>query len=275
MSHACVIVNVGKIADLVEQGFAEEGKMPTVATLEGRTVAVETGPLVDLLEPYNENTEVPRYRDYKTPREKAYDIQSVSKNWETYKATLDRRFTEPPTPRERTGNNPRSVDQATWERYVAEHEMAWENIAALYSDEEVAAAYNAYWTREDSGDRLYVGKAPDDRHTALYRWSTYNPQSKWDYWQVIEEAWPMKNGDEKKPIALASEIDWDVLFKGDHLPGFAFVDEAEGWVENGRLIWFGMSTDGDKSEDAWRQRFRTWVDNLPASAVMVAVDYHI
>lgn len=333
MSHAAVLVNVGRMADLVEDGYAEEGELPSDALLEGRTVAVESGPLMDLMEPYNENTEVPRYRDYLSQRAKASEIQTVTKPLEKHEATLDKRYEDPPTPRERTGGDTGTVDQATWERYVNEYEMAWENIAALYTDEEVAAAYNTYWTKEDSGgERLYVDTEVGARghehirpagQTSIYRWSTYNPQSKWDWWTIggrwagtlrlksggwrivntkgWDATWWSENGwassdsaeifteDEKAKttlptdgewvpagldVAFARDIDWDHMFE-DGPPGHAYLDAAEGWMENSKLIWFGMSTDGQHQEDEWGRRFHAWVDALPEDAVIVAVDYHI
>jgi hypothetical protein len=268
MSHACVIVNVGRLADLVEDGNAEEGALPDVAYLEGRSF--ETGPLIDLLEPYNENTEVPRYRDYETKREKARKIETVTKAWEKYTPTLDIRFEQPVSPNE--AHDRRTVEQDVWVKAWDEYEAAWAAIADLYTDVEVVDAYARYW---GSGtDEKYFIDTESTHETTIYRWSTYNPQSKWDYWTVIEQAWPTKSGS-TEPIALAKDIDWDKLFEGDNLPGFAFVDTEKGWTENARLGWWGMALDPKEGQLSWRDRFRKWVDELPEDAVMVAVDYHI
>lgn len=331
MSHAVVLVNVGRQSDLVEQGIAEEGGLPSKALLEGRMVAVESGPLAELMAPYDENTEVPRYRDYDSKREKARKIESVTRDYNagehTYKATLDARFTPPITPREEF-TDIRNVSDVAWKDAWRRYEIALEAIADLYTDEEVAAAYNAYWAQHGGEDtEYYVSLEPDDVHeTRIYHWSTYNPQSKWD-WYVIGGRWSgalrLKRGgwrivntkgwdasywsneqgwadietayvftDAEKAafanvptdgewvpagadIALARDIDWDALFEGGDTPGHAYVDKAEGWVENGKMIWFGMSTDGDNDQATWVLKYRKWTDDMPADSVIVAVDYHI
>lgn len=264
MTHANALVSVGPMTDY------DETDLPDQAYLEGRTF--ESSTLTELMEPYNENTEVPRYRDYRTIAEKAREIVSITKPWEKHDATLDVRFRpEPRNPRDR-GVSPNMPNEwkAAWDEYDKERKEWEQHVASLYTDEEVAAAYNTYWTREESGDRLYVGDDGAPHETLLYRWSTYNPQSKWDYWQIIGNGLYLKDGTEAT-IARKRDIDWDRMFT-DRLPSYALVDEEHGWFEKGHLGWWGTSWDEKDDHD---ERYRAIVDGWGEDDVIVLCDYHI
>jgi hypothetical protein len=141
----------------------------------------------------------------------------------------------------------------------------------------------------------YDGEEP--RHSfdeqGLYQMSTYNPQSKWDWW-VIGGRWTgfyrLKDdakgitgqvgtfGDPAEPGCV------DVARKGDIVgPGieerslqtYAVIDGEGEWHAPGRMGWFGMSSEGDNDRDQFTKWFvKFWAD-LPDETWLAVVDMHI
>ena len=107
--------------------------------------------------------------------------------------------------------------------------------------------------------------------------STYNPDSKWDWYSVggrwggflhYKDADP---GFEETNIAYIHELDIDYLL--EHTP-FCFVTEDGEWVEKGEMGWW-CSVSNEKSEETWKQQFTDYVKSLDANCLVTAVDFHI
>lgn len=107
--------------------------------------------------------------------------------------------------------------------------------------------------------------------------STYNPDSKWDWYSVggrwggflhYKDADP---GFEETNVAYIHELDMDYLFK--HTP-FCFVTEDGEWKEKGEMGWW-CSVSNEKSEETWKQQFTDYVKSLDANCLVTAVDFHI
>lgn len=110
--------------------------------------------------------------------------------------------------------------------------------------------------------------------------STYNPNSKWD-WYVIGGRWDgyliLKETDDSNEHltsnqAYASEIDWDLMLDNNHIP-YCFVDDNGYWNEVGQMGWFGVSFN-EKDKDIWKQEFKNYISSIPDYLVTV-VDFHI
>jgi hypothetical protein len=100
--------------------------------------------------------------------------------------------------------------------------------------------------------------------------STYNPNSKWDWYEVggrWENCLTLKNG-EKTSEATIGEIDWNKTM----IP-FAFVINSN-WYEKGQMGWWGMSIN-DKAEAKWKREFMKAIKDLPENTEITAVDMHI
>ena len=107
--------------------------------------------------------------------------------------------------------------------------------------------------------------------------STYNPESKWDWYSVggrwngflhYKDADP---GFEKTNEAYIHELDMDYLL--EHIP-FCFVTEDGEWREKGEMGWWG-SVSNEKPEDSWKQQFVDYVKSLDESCLVTVVDFHI
>lgn len=110
--------------------------------------------------------------------------------------------------------------------------------------------------------------------------TTYNPNSKWD-WYSVGGRWNnyiyLKEKDpEGNPIqvnqAYFDEIDWDYML--EHKIPFCFVDEDGEWHERGEMGWWACVTN-EKPESDWNQMFREYVQSIDANCLVTAVDFHI
>lgn len=101
--------------------------------------------------------------------------------------------------------------------------------------------------------------------------STYNPNSKWD-WYTEGGRWnaPLILKDGNTAIyATVGEVDWDKTM----IP-FCFTSPDGEWFEKGEMGWWCM-VDGEKSEDDWKQEFKSFLKYLDEDTTVVAIDFHI
>jgi hypothetical protein len=111
--------------------------------------------------------------------------------------------------------------------------------------------------------------------------STYNPDSKWD-WYDIGGRWngflPLKEKDDNgNPIctnmARVDEIDWNYLFENKYVP-FCFVTEGGCWEEKGEMGWWGI-TINEQPEDVWDIKFKNYIRTLDPDCEVTVIDFHI
>ena len=107
--------------------------------------------------------------------------------------------------------------------------------------------------------------------------STYNPDSKWD-WYSIGGRWDgfLHYKDEEPGFAETNEayiheLDMDYLL--EHVP-FCFVTEDGEWREKGKMGWW-CSISNEKSEETWKQQFVDYVKSLDTNCLVTVVDFHI
>ena len=146
-------------------------------------LVIGEGDLEDLLAPYDENMEITPYKAY----------------WDT-------------------------DDHKRWEQILRDPKNSsgggYSGAKLLKGDgpslEDVASAYNARYS-EGNEDKVFV----DDG--GIYQWSTYNPQSKWDWWQLggrwagYFHAKPGASGEFGEPSwgGSSEDGDADAIRKGD------------------------------------------------------------
>lgn len=108
----------------------------------------------------------------------------------------------------------------------------------------------------------------------MFYWSTYNPKSKWDWFQ-IGGRWPGK----LYPDAVTYPRDslGGNVRKVSELPSdltlWALVTDDGEWHESGRMGWWGMSSD-DKDPDKWDAE-RSELLSAHRDHLLVVVDCHI
>lgn len=111
--------------------------------------------------------------------------------------------------------------------------------------------------------------------------TTYNPDSKWD-WYEVGGRWSgflvLKEKDEEGDIietnqALFSEIDWDYMLNHRY-PPFCFVDIEGSWNEKGEMGWWGIAFD-EKPDTTWEDTFKEYLKTVEDDCLVTVVDFHI
>lgn len=111
--------------------------------------------------------------------------------------------------------------------------------------------------------------------------STYNPDSKWD-WYSIGGRWNgflvLKERDEEGDIietneALVGEVDWDYMLE-HKFPPFCYTDEDGEWFEKGEMGWWGVAFD-EQPEDTWLNQFKDYLNEVDSDCLVTVIDFHI
>ena len=112
--------------------------------------------------------------------------------------------------------------------------------------------------------------------------STYNPDSRWD-WYSIGGRWHSylylkevdDNGERiKVDQANFGEIDWDYMINSGTIP-FCFVTEDGDWVEKGEMGWWGCVSNETPNE-SWKETFKRYINSIEDNDCLVtAIDFHI
>lgn len=267
MSHYTVLCNLGTTIDPTDGEAINEA-------------------LAALLAPYDENERVDQYKRRVDAEEKGRAAMSCTEDYEssngkerkTYKATLERRWVaDPRTPRafaeeyRRDHPEERAIPDDIWLSVQQRYSADLVAIGALYTDEEIAKAKNDYWGHdeedEDDSETLHFDE------DGLFRWSTYNPKSKWD-WYSVGGRWQgyfvtRKAGllgepgvfgsrsllnPEQVDVTRVSDIDWEAMKQ-------AHVEEMMRWyTECGPdqlLSWEDGIKKSDVTAEQWRERAET------------------
>lgn len=135
------------------------------------------------------------------------------------------------------------------------------------SAEETLKKYNNFESEKDLKDYIkYYWETLDEEGNVL---STYNPNSKWDWWVIGGRwsNWLLHQGEYLENIATVQEctqIDTP----------FCFIDLDGNWHESAKMGWWGMTSD-DKDEDVWENEFREYLSSVPKDTVLTVIDFHI
>lgn len=123
--------------------------------------------------------------------------------------------------------------------------------------------------------------------------TTYNPDSKWDWWQIggrWNGYWTFVSAESSAPVAgcrswtnehedtptLATNSGRVAEIAAETMrPTWAAVDLDGTWNEKAKMGWFGLSDATDDSEEAWRREYSKWIAALPKDTWIVLLDCHI
>lgn len=99
--------------------------------------------------------------------------------------------------------------------------------------------------------------------------STYNPNSKWDWW-VVGGRWSgYFNGEDSITIG-----EYKKILADDNIP-WAVVGSDGVWQEQGQMWWFAMNDATEESTECFKGSFRDLIDSTPDDWYITAVDCHI
>ena len=205
----------------------------------------EGADLEELLAPYDENLDVPKYVEYTKEQAIAHEREEI----EGYKDSwIYKEYIKDP------------------EKYKAEHADNPAHIKYL----EVEYPKRLKWTDEQCYEEIrswYEDDMVDDEGN-LY--SKYNPKSKWDWYEIggrWDGALVSKDGQGVNEC-YAGKIDWE---KTD--TPFAFITPDGEWHEKGKMGWWAIVSD-EKEKDAWKEEFRKAVEEY-GDCYVISVDCHI
>lgn len=217
-----------------------------------------------LLAKYDENRDVPRYR--KHTKQEAIAL--------TRKEIADRK----------------EYSYDKWQSDPVEYESKVSNpnhLAYLRGDDPERSFLKEYETimGSDEGAWKEAIKWEDDYdEEGIY--STYNPDSKWDWWSIggrwsgaVLNAKPQPKetdffGKEWTPY----DGGVNVVRKGDLVDfrgTFAHVTKDGEWLEKGQMGWWGIVTEEKHSEEDWDEAQRELLKFVDDNDWLVVVDCHI
>lgn len=197
-----------------------------------------------LLEPFNENKECLPYVKYT----KRQAIAEIRKEIEDFKNGAYARYLADPKAYEENCRNAGHINYIKNEFPKELH----------YTDEECYTEMKLRFEEDmvcENGDLL----------------STYNPNSKWD-WYDIGGRWnkylKTKNGRQVN-TAYVDEIDWKDIFP------FAFITPDGEWHERGEMGWWACVSN-EKEETDWKDEFKKFICSLDSkNTIVTVVDCHI
>lgn len=111
--------------------------------------------------------------------------------------------------------------------------------------------------------------------------SFYNPNTKWD-WYCIGGRWSgflyLKDKDDNgnritTNQALIEEVDWDYMFKQNHIPFCCTTSDGE-WCERGEMGWFGVVAN-ESDKNSWIEEFKKQLNLEDKECLVTVIDFHI
>lgn len=210
------------------------------------------------LDPFDENIEMPRY--IKKTREQA--IAESRSEFIQYEKNTYAEYIKDKEAYRKTTNNKAHLDFLENEfpkRLKWNDEEHFQNTAVWYDDD-----------YKDEDGNLY---------------STSNPKSKWDWYQLggrwsgmIKIKDGTKSGIKGESGVFGNEIGIDQAVKGDinnldELKTFAVIKDGE-WYEKGSMGWWGISTN-DKAQEMWDEEIVKLLSDVPDYELISIYDCHI
>ena len=196
----------------------------------------------ELLAPYDENIIFAPYVEY--TREQA--IAKVRKEIEEYKNDLYAKYLKDPKAYAENCNK----GHLCYIRDEFPKKLNW-------TDDECYEDMKNYYSEDmikPNGDLL----------------STYNPNSKWD-WYTVGGRWnKCINTLDGRHVneAFVHEVNWK-----DSTP-FAFITPIGEWCEKGEMGWWAVVFN-EKEKSDWETEFKKFVDGLDEDTMVTIVDCHI
>jgi hypothetical protein len=130
-----------------------------------------------------------------------------------------------------------------------DEELEVERYAVAFSDNDVERMRKYYQLPDASLEKLalkmmdWCGDEGFVENGTLYHWSTYNPESRWDWWEIGGRYSGRLNDEDN--IVPVSEL-------GQHWKApFAVVSKNGEWHQRADMHWFGITTN-EQSDERWK-----------------------
>jgi hypothetical protein len=111
----------------------------------------------------------------------------------------------------------------------------------------------------------------------LYYFSTYNPESQWD-WYEVGGRWRgyfLGLDGHVYDEMCKGEVDFEGMLKSEDFSPIPYAIVYDGkWLSKGKMGWFGASRDTVSEED-WERKVMAIYESLPDATMMTMVDCHI
>lgn len=159
-----------------------------------------------------------------------------------------------------------------------------------YYRENRGLTYDSWEECYKANGREWDGNMTKKRGNTWYRYSTYNPNSKWD-WYVLGGRWSGRfivlkdgcagtiggsgvyNNQTGVDAALKKDIDWEKIDRKNFIP-YAVLYEGE-WISRGDMGWWGMTIEEHFSESDWENKVWEIIEELPGDTLLSFYDLHI
>jgi hypothetical protein len=231
--------------------------------------------LEEAMAPFNENTEVLRYK------KDCYCVGHKARM--AGREAVQEKFGEPFLDACRAAMKEKYGDERPIFGFNNDEEEAYWNALLKPREDAEAAATAAHpdFGKPDPECDECKGKG--------WHFSTYNQKSQWDWYQVggrwngfyLPTEAEAEAADKGQYGLGVAKVDGNVIHVKDLLEkwdaerfvSFALLTPEGDWLERGSMGWWGIVS-GAMSRDEWKQRFRETLEKYPG-AVAVAVDCHI
>lgn len=104
-------------------------------------------------------------------------------------------------------------------------------------------------------------------------WSTYNPKSKWD-WYEVGGRWGglLEN---KSGNRINHSVVSDIIFPPDFTTYAVLLPDGT-WHEPGKMLYFGVSAASEEDEKNWDENYyKNFIEKADPNWILTIVDCHI
>lgn len=145
------------------------------------------GKLAEMLAPYDENKEVPEYREYEDGPAENYWLYTSAKSTAEEVANNDRSSVKPYKPNEigfSSAFDNRNTEEEQWEKLKKEAEAFKQFSSPPTWPEVIEYANNRWYPEGETEENRQSILRYDEEQDKAYTYSTYNPESKWDWYSI-------------------------------------------------------------------------------------------
>lgn len=157
------------------------------------------------------------------------------------------------------------VEQEEIDRFLKYYRTKSDDLSGYYATKNKSLDFDAIYSihGEDWNDRAWKY----DNKGQLGRYSTYNPESRWD-WYVLGGRWDGELKTEHGELNQAKKTD---ILNWDELKPFSILKDGK-WYQKGEMLWFAVVKD-EKAE--WPNEVQEIKRDVEDDTLISMYDCHI